>query len=111
MEIGSPMAAMYLLGNPDHYTNSDFTNFYWVQYVDRVRTYWKDVDNVLSLQSDLPLAEQDIPDEKVWVNKNKDQYVGISNVDDYALRNEILADMNLYDFMTTYRKERRSKKK
>ncbi|KAF8225924.1 hypothetical protein L208DRAFT_1304488 [Tricholoma matsutake] len=29
MEIGSPMACMYLLGNPDHYTSHKFVNFYW----------------------------------------------------------------------------------
>jgi hypothetical protein len=28
MEIGSPMACMYLLGNPDHYTGHKFVNFY-----------------------------------------------------------------------------------
>ncbi len=29
LEIGSPMASLYLLGNPDHYTNYTFTVFYW----------------------------------------------------------------------------------
>ena len=28
LEIGSPMASMYLLGNPDHYTSHTFINFY-----------------------------------------------------------------------------------
>ena len=33
LEIGSPMASMYLLGNPDHYTSHNFINFYWKSYV------------------------------------------------------------------------------
>ena len=28
MEIGAPMAAMYLLNNPDHYTDDKFHPFY-----------------------------------------------------------------------------------
>jgi len=28
MEMGSPMASMYLLGNPDHYTGHKFVYFY-----------------------------------------------------------------------------------
>ncbi|KDR65184.1 hypothetical protein GALMADRAFT_43591, partial [Galerina marginata CBS 339.88] len=33
MEIGSPMASLYLLGNPDHYTQHKFIKFYWRLYV------------------------------------------------------------------------------
>ena len=33
LEIGSPMASMYLLGNPDHYTSHTFINFYWRCFV------------------------------------------------------------------------------
>jgi hypothetical protein len=33
LEIGAPMASLYLLGNPDHYTNKDFVVFYWKGYV------------------------------------------------------------------------------
>ncbi|KAF6763375.1 hypothetical protein DFP72DRAFT_801048 [Ephemerocybe angulata] len=29
MEIGGPMAAMYLIGNPDHYSSHSFVSFYW----------------------------------------------------------------------------------
>lgn len=29
MEIGSPMASMYLLGNPDHYASHTYVNFPW----------------------------------------------------------------------------------
>ena len=33
MEIGAPMASMYLLKNPDHYTNHKFWTFYWPNFV------------------------------------------------------------------------------
>jgi hypothetical protein len=37
MEIGAPMAALYLLGNPDRYASHDFVSFYWRNYVTSVR--------------------------------------------------------------------------
>jgi hypothetical protein len=36
LEIGGPMASLYLLGNPDHYTNQYFIVFYWKSYVTEV---------------------------------------------------------------------------
>jgi hypothetical protein len=44
MEIGSPMAAMYLLKNPDHYTSHKFTVFWWRNYVSEVRRTWHKAD-------------------------------------------------------------------
>ncbi|KAF9547539.1 hypothetical protein CPC08DRAFT_648747, partial [Agrocybe pediades] len=32
MEIGSPMACLYLLDNPDHYTSHTFVPFWWKSY-------------------------------------------------------------------------------
>ncbi|KAA1479658.1 hypothetical protein DENSPDRAFT_749816, partial [Dentipellis sp. KUC8613] len=32
-EIGGPLASLYLLGNPDHYTNFSFKAFFWNSYV------------------------------------------------------------------------------
>ncbi|KAF8800810.1 hypothetical protein BYT27DRAFT_7116618 [Phlegmacium glaucopus] len=37
MEIGSPMAAMYLLQNPDHYTSHKFIPFWWKSFVHHIR--------------------------------------------------------------------------
>jgi len=37
MEIGSPMACLYLLDNPDHYTSHTFVPFWWRTYVSEVR--------------------------------------------------------------------------
>ena len=36
MEIGSPMASMYLLKNPDHYTSHGFIPFFWKSFVNDV---------------------------------------------------------------------------
>jgi len=37
MEIGALMASLYLLGNPDHYTNNKFVLFYWKSYMQEER--------------------------------------------------------------------------
>ncbi|KDR77385.1 hypothetical protein GALMADRAFT_35224, partial [Galerina marginata CBS 339.88] len=70
MEIGSPMASLYLLGNPDHYTQHKFIKFYWRLYVRKVRDAWGDND------------KEESP-EKVVLDKNLGDYVGLSKVDDY----------------------------
>ena len=41
LEIGSPMASMYLLGNPDHYTNFNFVPVYWQSFVREARSSWE----------------------------------------------------------------------
>jgi hypothetical protein len=33
MEMGAPMICMYLLGNPDHYTDHVFIPFFWQSFV------------------------------------------------------------------------------
>jgi len=48
LEIGGPMASLYLLGNPDHYTNRDFVVFYWKSYVAEVLKAWKEDGDVQS---------------------------------------------------------------
>ncbi|KAJ7187206.1 hypothetical protein C8R46DRAFT_879409 [Mycena filopes] len=40
MEIGSPMASLYLLGNPDYYSSHVYVPFAWRQYVQFVRAHW-----------------------------------------------------------------------
>ena len=36
MEIGSPMASMYLLKNPDHYTSHKFIPFWWKSFINNI---------------------------------------------------------------------------
>ena len=40
MKIGGPMASMYFLKNPDHYTNHKFQTFYWPSFVRAARYVW-----------------------------------------------------------------------
>ncbi|KAM6493795.1 hypothetical protein JOM56_010156 [Amanita muscaria] len=40
IEKGSPMASLYLLGNPDHYTSHQFVNVFWKNYVRVARSAW-----------------------------------------------------------------------
>jgi hypothetical protein len=48
LEIGGPMASLYLLGNPDDYTNQNFIVFYRKSYSrqqnrSNVFHFWKDI--------------------------------------------------------------------
>jgi hypothetical protein len=45
MEIGGPMASLYLLGNPDHYTRHKFIPFYWRAFVKEVLDVWAEEKN------------------------------------------------------------------
>jgi len=38
LEIDSPFACLYLLGNSDHYTSHTFINFYWKSFVCKARS-------------------------------------------------------------------------
>src|SRR5437660_436187 len=73
MEIGGPMACLYLLGNPDHYTNHNFVTVYWKNYVREVANAWSTSDD---------MEVDDIP-EKLVLKKTKESYVGYSAVHDY----------------------------
>jgi Helitron helicase-like domain at N-terminus len=87
LEIGGPMASLYLLGNPDHYTNMKFITFYWKIYVNEVLKAWNFDDN-MHMESEL---------EKLVLYKANNTYVGTSQVDDYIYRSEIYAKVNLYE--------------
>ncbi len=42
MEMGAPMISMYLLGNPDHYTDHKFIPFYWQSFVAEAERAFRD---------------------------------------------------------------------
>ena len=97
MEIGGPMASLYLLGNPDHYTDHDFVVFYWKSYVTEVLRAWKEE------------KDQDHT-EKIMLNRNADgEYVGVSAVDDYKHRPYQLKDKSLYEWIQGANRTKRSK--
>ncbi|KAJ7239712.1 hypothetical protein C8J57DRAFT_1245827 [Mycena rebaudengoi] len=104
LQVGSPMASMYLLGNPDHYTNLDFKVFWWKSYVKEVMSSGPSLDTEVPTQgplanletrpfhpsyNEIPSEEPERQDEdedgdRVVVAKNADGFVGITNVDDYV---------------------------
>jgi hypothetical protein len=88
MEIGGPMASLYLLGNPDHYTGHKFVTVYWKSYVTEVLNAWKDTD-------DAEVSSK----EKITVHKNKNKYVGVSPVFDYMHRPKRFNDKTLYEWI------------
>ena len=70
IEIGSPMASLYLLGNPDHYTKHKFVTFYWKNFVHEIQNIWNfniDKEN----------------GAKVVLNKSLGKIVGVSKMQDY----------------------------
>jgi hypothetical protein len=88
LEISSPMASMYLLGNPDHYTSHTFIDFYWRSFVHEARSVFL-----------TPLEEiGDFP-EKVVLNKSQGKFVALSKVHDYIYRPSAFGIVNFYDWI------------
>lgn len=104
MEIGSPMASMYLLGNPDHYTNCSFVPFYWKNYVAHVSSAFQAEDqNPESERSSV--SEYD--NQRLLIIKKGKRLVGYTNVLDYIYRPNECSQCSLYDWVRCYAKIRR----
>ncbi|TFK65381.1 hypothetical protein BDN72DRAFT_773396, partial [Pluteus cervinus] len=91
MEIGSPMASLYLLGNPDHYTSHAFKVFYWKSFVIEVSKAWPEEQQEEDTESFLK--------EKVTLFKKGSKILGLSPVNDYVFRPKELEQLCLYDFV------------
>ena len=98
-EMGAPMISMYLLGNPDHYTGHKFVTFYWQSFVHEARRDFMDDRSELAAP------------QKVAVFKKKGRVVGLSPVHDYIHRPHELAEVNLYDWIRCYKREKACKNK
>ena len=72
---------MYLLGNPDHYTDHKFVPFFWQSFVTEAEREFRD----------------DLAPMKVTLVKKKGGIVGVSPVFDYIYRPLELEDMPLYE--------------
>jgi hypothetical protein len=79
---------MYLLRNPDHYTNCDFAPFYWKNFVLEARRPWLPVD-----------VENEGDSEKVALIKRKGHLLGLSPVFDYIHKPHELENICLYDWV------------
>ena len=83
MEMGAPMISMYLLGNPDHYTDHKFIHFFWQSFVTEAERAFRD----------------DLAPMKVTLVRQKNCIVGVSPVFDYVYRPLKLQDMLLYEWV------------
>jgi len=96
LKIGGLMASLYLLGNPDHYTNQNFVVFYWKSYVTEVSKAWK--------------QDSDVQSDKVILLKTIDgKYIGLSTVDDYMYRPYELSEKSLYEWIQISTRIKRTK--
>src|SRR5882762_5085314 len=86
MEIGGPMASMYLLKNPDHYTNHKFRTFYWPNFVRAARYAWN---------SDSEECTEDL----LVLLKIKGKIVSRTLVQDYVFRPVEYSQVSLYDWI------------
>ncbi|KAJ7916588.1 hypothetical protein B0H13DRAFT_1710734 [Mycena leptocephala] len=117
LQIGSPMACLYLLENPDHYTNLAFKVFWWKSYVSEVAKSCAAtvVSNVHSDPTELELAESEDGDEndRVVLQRADGEYVGTTNVDDYMHRPSTFDNTSLYELfqMTTRKNIPRNRRK
>ncbi|KAF9540237.1 hypothetical protein CPC08DRAFT_598647, partial [Agrocybe pediades] len=93
MEIGSPMACLYLLDNPDHYTDHTFIPFWWRSYVQQARRSFDDAS------ADITNMEEKAEDKKVVIGRENGQYVGKSVVDDYTFRPDCYEEMSLIEWI------------
>ena len=89
MEIGGPMASLYLLGNPDHYTSHKFVPVYWKNYVREVLKCWRSEKDI----------EEILPEKLVLQKNEQGKYVGFSAVHDYIYRPKFFANKTLYEWV------------
>lgn len=101
MEIGSPMASMYLLGNPDHYTSHKFVIFWWRSYVGHVSRYWQIEEE--------DFDEESAPPETVQLKKQDGKIIATVDIDDYSLRPRVYESLNLYEWIQASEKKARTK--
>src|ERR1700683_4109229 len=86
MEIGGPMASMYLLKNPHHYTNHKFRTFYWPNFVQAARHAWN------------PDSEE-CGENQLVLLKIKGRIIGRTLVQDYVFQPVECNQMSLHDWI------------
>ena len=88
MEMGAPMICMYLLDNPDHYTNHTFVPFYWQSYVTEAHSCFE---------------ETTLEKHKVALIKHKGCIIGLSPVFDYIYCSAELQNSALYEWIAQFK--------
>jgi hypothetical protein len=105
MEIGSPMAAMYILGNPDHYPSHKYVNFAWRSYVTFVKSYWNK-----GIMNDGDVEDEAFGEDFLTIQNQSGSYVACSIVDDYRFRPTAYDNVNLYEWVQCSAKKVRTRK-
>ncbi|EPQ56049.1 hypothetical protein GLOTRDRAFT_41465, partial [Gloeophyllum trabeum ATCC 11539] len=100
MEMGAPMAAAYLLGNPDHYTSHRFRTVYWKSYSSEVLKDWDSTDLDQLAENDNPN-----PKDQVVVKRSREGYTAYTPIMDYIYRPKPFKDVCLYDWIHLSRKK------
>ena len=118
-EIGAPMACMYLLKHPDHYTSHRFVRFYWTIFMHEIERVWsvpletknhdkdddeEDINDISNTLVDLDI--QEFSNDHVRLVKKEERYYGVSAVEDYRFRPKECENLCLYDWVRLARKER-----
>jgi hypothetical protein len=88
MEIGGPMASLYLLGNPDYYTSHEFVPVYWKNYVREILKCWRSEEDL----------EEIVPEKLVVQKSEQGKYIGFSPVHDYIYP-KIFENRTLYEWV------------
>jgi hypothetical protein len=93
------MISLYLLGNPDHYCSHKFQNCYWQGFVTKARSPFVKVT---------PKVDETAGNEtdRVTVFKHGNCVIGLSPVLDYIWRPRELENLNLYDWLCNYVREK-----
>ncbi|KAF8187236.1 hypothetical protein K438DRAFT_1552852, partial [Mycena galopus ATCC 62051] len=102
LQIGSPMAALYLLDNPDHYTNCTFKLCWWCSYVAAVKQSSEPIVSDFDMQADNGQDVAEFPVEnpdRVVVMESSGHYVGATNVDDYTFRSAALDNCSVFEYV------------
>ncbi|RPD52046.1 hypothetical protein L227DRAFT_515403, partial [Lentinus tigrinus ALCF2SS1-6] len=93
-EIGGPIAAMYLLKHPDHYTGHKFRPCYWRGFVLEVMRAWNDSKNISEEGRSTVVVALD---EKS--KSGQKRIVPLSPVLDYMWRPAEYEDICVYDWI------------
>jgi hypothetical protein len=89
MEMGAVIISMYLLGNPDYYTNHRFVPFYWQSFATEARKFWHS-DETTGYTAKFALV------------KIRGKIIGISPVFDYVCCGPELEQVNLHPGVPPY---------
>ena len=106
MEIGSPMASVYLLD----YTGHQFVCFWWKSYV----TYMLNSEEIQPAKRDNKDCKSGLETEDcdcVKIGQENGLYIATTNVDDYIHRPEIYSSVSLYEWTQSSHKCRATKKR